>query len=409
MPKAPEGRYVSRKRKAISNLIVAPEGRYVHGNVRMNAKTTIRKILFIAVWLCIGGGMLTLLLAAISKKNKGICRDFEITIKGVQNNFFIDEKDVTAMLMKVAGGKIKGQQVTALNLHELETVLEDNTWIDEAEMYFDNKDVLHVTVVEKEPVARIFTTANSSFYIDSAGMRMPLSEKLSARVPVFTGFPDRNKWTKADSLLLKQVQHTAVFIFNHPFWMSQVAQVDITPAGTFEMVPVVGNHIVRLGSGERVDKKFKRLMVFYQQVLSKTGFDKYRVIDVQYNGQVIVSKTSATNKVDSIQLRQNIEKLIKQAEEVKNDTTAVKNLKPIIKTEADPDDAADASLQDNNQVSPEHPDPAPMKLPVPGKAKPDAGDKKPVKPEIKKPDPKKPRAVMPKRTTETVREDNGYN
>jgi cell division protein FtsQ len=375
----------------------------------MNAKTTIQKILFVAVWLCIGGGMLTLLLAAISKKNKGVCTGFEISIKGVQSNFFIDEKDVTAMLMKAAGGKIKGQQVSALNLHELETVLEDNTWIDEAEMYVDNKDVLHITVVEKEPVARIFTTANNSFYIDSAGIKMPLSEKLSARVPVFTGFPDRSKWTKADSLLLKQVQHTAVFIFNDPFWMSQVAQVDITPAGIFEMVPVVGNHIVKLGNGEAIDKKFKRLMIFYQQVLSKTGFDKYRVIDVQYKGQVVVSKSITTNKVDSIQLRQNIEKLIKQAEEVKNDTTAVKNIKPIMKTEADPDDAADASLQDNNQVSPEHPDPAPMKLPVPGNTKPDAGDKKPVKPETKKPALQKPRAVMPKRTAQPVNDEDGYD
>lgn len=345
--------------------------------------------------------MLTLLLAAISKKNKGVCSDFVITIKGVQNNFFIDEKDVAAMLTKAAGGKIKGQQVSALNLHELETVLEDNTWIDEAEMYFDNREVLHVTVVEKEPVARVFTTANSSFYIDSAGMKMPLSEKLSARVPVFTGFPDRKVWTKADSLLLKDVKKVAVFVFNDPFWMAQVAQIDITSAGTFEMVPLVGNHIVRLGNGEKMDQKFKRLMIFYQQVLSKTGFNKYRVIDVQYKGQVVAANNNATNKIDSIQLRQNIEKLIKQAEEAKNDTVALTNLKPVTKTEADPEDDAGASLQDKTQVDPEHPNPNPMKLPVPGK--PNADGKK-------QQDSKKPRAVMPKRATATtVADENGYN
>ncbi len=370
----------------------------------MGAKTTIRKFLFVAVWLCIGGGMLTLLLAAISKKNKGVCSGFEITIKGVQNNFFIDEKDVTTMLMKAAGGNIKGQQVSSLNLYELEKVLEDNTWIEEAELYIDNRDVLHVTVVEKEPVARIFTTANSSFYIDSAGMRMPLSDKLSARVPVFTGFPDRKNWTKADSLLMQQVKNVGVYVFNDRFWMSQVAQIDITPAGTFEMVPVVGNHLVRLGNGEGIDKKFRRLMIFYQQVLSKTGFEKYRVIDVQYKGQVVASKTSTTNKVDSIQLRQNIEKLIKQTEEAKNDTLAANNVKPIVKPETDPEDAGAVSLEDKPQVNPEHPNPNPMKLPLPGPKKPVAGNKKPVKPE-----PKQPRAVMPKRTTETVREEDGYN
>ncbi|MBL0131954.1 MAG: hypothetical protein IPP43_13305 [Chitinophagaceae bacterium] len=34
--------------------------------------------------------------------------------------------------------------------------MEKNTWIEEAELYFDNRDVMHVTVTEKEPVARVF-------------------------------------------------------------------------------------------------------------------------------------------------------------------------------------------------------------------------------------------------------------
>ena len=70
----------------------------------MNAKTTIKKVLFVALWLCIGGGMLTLLLAAISKKNKGQCRDYSITIKGAENNLFIDHKDVEQLLVKATKG-----------------------------------------------------------------------------------------------------------------------------------------------------------------------------------------------------------------------------------------------------------------------------------------------------------------
>ena len=60
----------------------------------MNAKTTIRKVLFIAIWLCIGGGMVSLLLAAITKKNNGLCKDYTISIEGGKNNLFIDNKDV---------------------------------------------------------------------------------------------------------------------------------------------------------------------------------------------------------------------------------------------------------------------------------------------------------------------------
>lgn len=143
----------------------------------MNAKTTIKKVLFIGVWLCIGGGMLTLLLAAIGKKNKGQCSDYTITIKGAETNFFIDKKDVEQLIFKATNSKIKDQPVASFKLHELEQMLKHNTWIDEAELYFDNQDVLHVTVTEKEPVARIFTTTGNSFYIDSLGRKIPLSAK----------------------------------------------------------------------------------------------------------------------------------------------------------------------------------------------------------------------------------------
>lgn len=389
----------------------------------MNAKTTIRKIVFVAVWLCIGAGMFTLLLAAISKKNRGECQDYIITLNGAHNNFFIDSKDVEQLVMKATKGKIKGEPVASFKLHELEQMLEHNTWIDEAELYFDNRDVLHITVTEKEPVARLFTTAGNSFYIDSLGRKMPLSDKLSARVPVFTGFPDKKKLSAADSVLLNDVRLTANHIMNDPFWMSQVAQIDITPERNFEMVPVVGNHLVKLGNGDDINKKFRRLMVFYQQVLSKTGFDKYKVIDVQYKGQVVVSKYAGNAKVDSIQLRRNVEKLLRQSIEAENDTI-VRAIPPIGKLEADSAMAADPSLKDKNEINPKsNNSPNPLKPSLPAtvekKQNENKMDKavqaKPTKPKTVKvvtPKPvekkKEPKAVMPKKPTVET-EYGGYN
>ncbi len=285
----------------------------------MNAKTTIKKILFITIWVCIGAGMFTLLLAAINKKNKGECRDYSIHIKGAKNNLFIDRNDIEQLLKKETNSSIKGLPVASFNLNKLEQVLEKNTWISKAELYFDNNDMLHVTVTEKEPIARIFTTGTASFYIDSSGYKMPLSDKLSARVPVFTGFPDKKILTAKDSILLNDVRVTANYIVHDPFWMAQVSQVDITADRNFEMIPVVGNHTVRLGNGNAINEKFHRLLVFYKQVLSKTGFDTYKYIDVQYEGQVVASRYG-TEKGDTAQLRRNVEKLLAQSRNAQNDT-----------------------------------------------------------------------------------------
>jgi cell division protein FtsQ len=375
----------------------------------MNAKTTIRRVLFVALWVCIGGGMFTLLLAAITKKKKGLCSDYVIVLKGTSGNYFLDKKDVQQLLMKTTKSSIKGQPVALFDLSQLEKTLENNAWINDAELYFDNKDVLHVKITEKEPVARIFTSAGSSFYIDSAGEKMPLSDKLSARVPVFTGFTATKILSAKDSLLLHQVRGMAGFISNDPFWMAQVAQIDITEERTFEMTPVVGNHTVKLGSGENIDKKFNRLMVFYKQVLSKTGFDKYKIIDVQYKGQVVASKQAGDVKVDGEQLRRNVEKLLRQSIEAENDTI-IKAMPVTGRYELDADSTTNDFNRpdDNNDNRLTNPNPVktisvPVSKPAEGKKQTVPKENKPKTTEKKK----EPKAVMPKKPVEDA--NGGYN
>ncbi len=285
----------------------------------MNTKRIIRKIVFVTLTLAACSGLVVLLVAAIGKKNHEHCKDYVIKIKGVQNNFFIGQKDVLKLITTATNGRIKGEPIADFNLRKLEQILKDNAWIQNANLYFDNQDVLHISVLEKEPIARIFTTTGKSFYIDSSARQMPLSDKMSARVPVFTNFPNKRFLSTKDSVLLNDVKKTAWFILNDPFWISQTEQIDITEDRTFEMVPTIGNHIVKLGNGEDIDKKFHRLLIFYQQVMSKTSFDKYNIVDVQYAGQVIGSKAKAS-KVDSAQLRLNVEKLLQEAKRMQRDT-----------------------------------------------------------------------------------------
>lgn len=348
----------------------------------MNTRRTIRKILFITLWLVIGGVMLTLFAAAIGKKKKEICSDYVVTIKSEHNNFFIDEKEISKLLKSATNGAIKGEAMSSINLRRLEELLEDNVWIKDAELYFDNQDILHVAVTEREPLARIFTTEGNSFYIDSSVKRIPLSDKMSARVPVFTDFPDKKGLTTKDNFLLNEIKTTAEFIMNDPFWMSQVAQIDITPERNFEMIPVVGNHIVRLGDGENIERKFHRLFVFYKDVLSKTGFDKYKTIDVQYEGQVVAVKEKTMTKIDSVQLRKNVEKLLQEAQKMQSDTTFTTNTnieEPVVKTDSTLQ-AKKNFLDSNNKKTP---DPDPLKSTL--------------RTESKKKQERKPKAVMSKK------------
>lgn len=303
----------------------------------MNTKATIRKILLVFFWVCISGGMLTLLIAAIGRKNKENCRDYSIVIRGAEENLFVDAGDIAQLLKTATGSAIKGMKITDINLRRLEQLLRDNIWIRDAEMWFDNRNVLHVQVTGRQPVARIFTTEGMSFYLDSAAKKLPLSEKVTARVPMISGFPGKKNYATADSELLHDVTRLAQYIKNNSFWMSQVAQVHITPERNFEISPVVGNHLVKLGDGKNMEKKFIRLMAFYRQVMAKTGFDAYSTVDVQYNGQVVATKKGkGNNKVDTVLLKKNIEKLVKEVQQMSSDTINGLNKipgKPTIKVE----------------------------------------------------------------------------
>ena len=261
-------------------------------------------------WLAVGTGVLILLIAANRKELGHECKGIAITIRGVGESFYVDKNDISAALKKEAAGELVQQPLKGINLSRLEQVLEKNAWIEDAEIYFDSRNVLHVLVTERQPVARVFTTSGASFYIDTGALRMPLLESVSVRVPVVTNFPAGKKLNKKDSVLLQDIKLLAQFLGRDEFWNAQVAQIDIVDRRNFEIIPTIGDHIIRLGTAENAEEKFRRLMVFYQKVLAKTGFDKYSVLDARYKDQIVAVHKGSVSPVDSVQLEKNIEELL---------------------------------------------------------------------------------------------------
>lgn len=303
----------------------------------MNFKRTIQRILFVAFWIGVGTGMIFLLAAAIRGRNKEQLRAYTLEIKAGPGGAFLKESDVEQLLQHSTAG-VKGELLSRFNLRQVEQKIKSHVWIRDAQLYFDNQDVLHVQVQEKIPLARLFTMSGGSIYLDEQGSLMPLSLIKTVKVPVFTGLSDSMLSKKPDTLLLQQVFTMAQLLARDSFWASQVAQIDHTPAQQWELIPVVGDHVVKLGSLTDVEAKLRRLMIFYRQVLSKTGLSRYRMIDVRFNGQVIAGSMGSA-RVDSMQLRRSVEKLLRDATAAENDTIVrilPKPLQPLLPDEPNP-------------------------------------------------------------------------
>ncbi|QEC68833.1 hypothetical protein FRZ67_16525 [Panacibacter ginsenosidivorans] len=272
------------------------------------------------LWIVLGVGTCTLLVAAMQKKDSKTCTGIDIKIEGAYDHVFVDDKVVMKVLQKNGAGK--GKETNDVALRSIEDELEKNAWIKKAELFFDNTQVLHAMIEEREPLARIFTLAGSSFYIDSSCKRLPLSDELSARVPMFTSFPsDKMKLSKPDSLLMDDVKHIAQYIQQDSFLLAQVAQIDITPQRTYEITPVLGDQLIKIGNADDLEEKFEKLKSFYKQVWVKTGFEKYETIDVQYSGQVVaVKRGSGKVYMDTAAAVKQFANTMKEMQAVMNDT-----------------------------------------------------------------------------------------
>lgn len=276
-------------------------------------KLNIKRIVSNIVWCCLAIAAIILTVAAIQRQDAMVCKGIDIEITGVSNNFFIDQNDVLKIIEDFTGNKSTGVAISKFNLQQIEAAIEKDVWVDNAELYFDKNGLLKVFVEEREPIARIFTNSGNTFYIDSAIMMLPLSEKFSARLPVFTGFTtDAKVLAKEDSTLLFDIKKISIAIQTDSFLMAMIDQVDITNSRVFEIVPKIGNQQIIFGDASDINEKFAKLKLFYKKVMVNAGWNKYSVIDLQYKEQVVAKIAGkadiAKDSVRTLQLMENMAK-----------------------------------------------------------------------------------------------------
>jgi cell division protein FtsQ len=252
-----------------------------------------KKILILLLW--VGGtiGFVAITSAAITKQRSISCKKLHIQLDNDQGILFVDEEDVRKVFTKLNGQQPEGKPIKTLDLAMLEAELERNPYIAEAILYADIQGDLHVKVSQKEPLLRIINNNGVSFYIDKKGYKMPVSSKFTSRIPVATGYINPTQVSEgrvADSTVLNDLYQLALFIENDPFRSALVEQIYVDERGEFEIIPMIGNHSVLIGRSDDLEGKFKRLMIFYKEVLTNVDESIYKTVNVKYKDQIICTK-----------------------------------------------------------------------------------------------------------------------
>lgn len=106
-------------------------------------------------------------------------------------------------------------------------------------------------------------------------------------VPVASGSIEKS-FARAD------LYRFALFLQKDDFWNDQIEQIYVRSAQDIEIIPRIGDHRIILGSLDNYENKLNRLRLFYEQVIPKMGWEKYRVINLKYKNQIVCTKSKKT-------------------------------------------------------------------------------------------------------------------
>ncbi|SEQ04587.1 cell division protein FtsQ [Hyunsoonleella jejuensis] len=196
-----------------------------------------------------------------------------------ENNLFITHETVSKLLIQNQQ-RVENEAKETLDLNTLENALNSNPMIKSAEVYVAVNGTLNAEIKQKRPVARVST--NASYYIDDEGNYMPLSSNFTARVPLVTGYVEKNN--------LKNVFQVARKVGTDDFLKHHVVEIHQNINGALALRLRQCDFIVNLGELSFLDKKINNLKAFYKKSLKEKTLDKYSKVNLQFDNQVVCTK-----------------------------------------------------------------------------------------------------------------------
>ncbi|MCB9017945.1 MAG: cell division protein FtsQ [Prevotellaceae bacterium] len=232
--------------------------------------------------ICAILGYLVFSIFAFSFRSKNqVCKAVLVEISDSSSLRFITKRNVVSLLDR-SGINPVGGTMKDIRTDQIEMVLEKQPRIKQAECYKTPDGKIKVVVKQREPILRIMNNGHG-YYVDSEGKTMPISSDFTAYVPVASG-------AISEKFAKNELYDFALFLKRNKFWDAQIEQIYVDYNEEVELVPRVGDHIIALGKLDSYEYKLEKLMSVYKDGFSRTGWNKYRRVDLRYENQVVCTK-----------------------------------------------------------------------------------------------------------------------
>lgn len=177
---------------------------------------------------------------------------------------------------------IKEMKFNEMNLHEMESIIEQSEVVKRCDMYTTPGGTLHVEISQREPIMRVFS-ASSSYYMDEEAFRIKARTDMHAHTIVVNG--NVGGLLEAEDLIT-----LCKYINDDNFWKAQLEQIYVTDKLEYILIPRIGDHIIEFGGIDNLDDKFNRLKALYTQGWDPQEWNLYKKVNLKYKGQIVCTK-----------------------------------------------------------------------------------------------------------------------
>jgi len=242
------------------------------------------------VWTVVTMVIIGVLFMAIERKKNASITKVGISIKGIKGGKnLVTKKGVKTMFRNYLGYDLEASSIHDLDLMDMESMLEADDRIKKAEVFVDNKDRLYIAILQREPIVRVFSENNTSYYLDNDGEEIPAYKGSTIRVPIASGkvgeYNAQFLESKNESAL-KDVFMVAKYIHQDEFLSALIEQIDVDENREILLIPKVGRQKLLFGSvneHDGLEGKFDKIKLMYKEGMKYVGWRKYEGLELRYD------------------------------------------------------------------------------------------------------------------------------
>jgi cell division protein FtsQ len=261
------------------------------------------KILLIALWAGLAAGAIILMSFANQNHESKSCTGVDVKMDYAGNEPMFTVGDIKKQL-KGTFGEFEKKRLIELDLEGIQAFLQKNPYVDYADVHTTIEGRLVIEVTQCKPVVRLITLSGMNYYLDDKGKLIPVNPDYPVRVIVASGnistplSPGKSIFEKhkrkPDSepamKILHNIHSLAKQLKNDSVMNALVEQIYIKPNGNIQLATKAGSHVIEFGDTASATEKIENLKAFYKYGLTKTGWKKYRIINLTYKNQVVCTK-----------------------------------------------------------------------------------------------------------------------